>query len=44
MQLWLVEVTRDKMIKNGAWMHTDFPQANMSTFTKVNSCVPSLSA
>lgn len=45
MQLWLylVEVTTDKKIKNGAWMHTGFPQANMSTFTKVSFCMPSLS-
>lgn len=42
MQLWMVEVNRDKMTKNGAWMDTGFPKANMSTFT--NSFMALLSA
>lgn len=35
-QLWLVGMTRDKMIKNGVWIHTCLQKANTSVHTKVN--------
>lgn len=35
-QSWQVGVTRDKMIKNSAWMHTFFQKADLSAYTKVN--------
>lgn len=36
-QLWLGSVTRDKIIKNGAWRHSCFQKANMSVYAKLNN-------
>lgn len=34
MQLWVVEATRDKRIKNSAWMNTGLPQSQHEHFHK----------